>query len=277
MGKNRLKTAIFLIGISVICAATLNIFSISSHTDRSSQNLANKTVTHRIQPEKLTEKAKTIVVKVISSEGFIGSGVLVGKQDRIYTITTNAHVLRSGSLPYRVQTHDGRVYPAQLNQSSNFGGNDLALLTFNSPNYHYPVVAPIIRSTEIGDEVFVAGFPESEEEDKQQKFTLTSGKIKLILPKILDDGYQIGYTNKITNGMSGGALLNDRGDLIGINGKRAYPAWNIPSNFGDGSKVTADIHQQIIQLSWAIPMEILIPELSTRKDSSIDRQSLIQK
>ncbi|WP_442949135.1 hypothetical protein [Nostoc sp.] len=64
------------------------------------------------QPQTSTEKlrllAQAITVKVISKE-FLGSGILLRKQDSIYTVLTNAHVLRADDAPYRIQTPDGQI------------------------------------------------------------------------------------------------------------------------------------------------------------------------
>ncbi|MFQ4141201.1 tetratricopeptide repeat protein [Chlorogloeopsis sp. ULAP02] len=59
-----------------------------------------------ISTEQLRLKAQAITVKVMSDE-FLGSGILLKKNNSIYTIVTNAHVLRSGNSPYWIQTPDG--------------------------------------------------------------------------------------------------------------------------------------------------------------------------
>ncbi|WP_228039092.1 hypothetical protein [Nostoc sp. LEGE 12450] len=54
------------------------------------------------QPQTSTEKlrllAQAMTVKVMSKE-FLGSGILLRKQDSIYTVLTNAHVLRADNAP----------------------------------------------------------------------------------------------------------------------------------------------------------------------------------
>ena len=178
-------------------------------------------------------------------------------------------------MPYKIQTNDGKIYSAKLTKENDFGSKDLALLQFASPKQYQ--LGSIGTLPILGDEVFAAGFPAIQEDEEKLKFLLTTGKIALILPKSLDDGYQIGYTNNIESGMSGGALLNRQGELIGINGKQSYPALDVPSRFSDGSNVSADVHQQISRLSWAIPIETIVLKLKVSNNSIIDRKSPTHK
>lgn len=201
---------------------------------------------------KLRLQAQAITVQVMSKE-FLGSGILWQKQNSSYTVITNAHVLRADAPPYRIQTPDGRIYTAIVSKKSKFGKNDLAILQFRSPKTIYPV-SSIGSQAVVGDEVFASGFYLPENATKQ-KFSFTTGKVLLLLPKALEGGYQIGYTNNIQKGMSGGPLLNRHGEVIGINGMQANPLWDAPSVFVDGSEADKILHEQINRLSWAIPIE----------------------
>ncbi|MEI1375917.1 serine protease [Nostoc sp. UHCC 0926] len=211
------------------------------------------------QPQTSTEKlrllAQAITVKVISKE-FLGSGILLRKQDSIYTVLTNAHVLRADDAPYRIQTPDGQIYAASLPRNTKFGKNDLAILQFHSSNKIYPV-ASIASKLMVGDEVFASGFYSQNDEEKHQ-FSFTNGKVSLLLPKALEGGYQIGYSNDIQKGMSGGPLLNCQGEVVGVNGMQANPLWDAPSIFVDGSEADKGLHEQINRLSWAVPIDKLI-------------------
>jgi S1-C subfamily serine protease len=201
--------------------------------------------------DSLEQQARAITVKVMSQD-FLGSGILLRRKGTVYTVLTNAHVLQAGDPPYRVQTADGKIYTANSPQHLNFGNNDLAVLRFQSLGKY--AVASIGSPPTVGDEVFAAGFPAVEEGAKKQSLAFTTGKVSLVLAKPLEGGYQLGYTNNIKNGMSGGPLLNRRGQVVGINGMQAYPLWDAPSVFADGSKADERLHQMIISLSWAVPM-----------------------
>lgn len=196
--------------------------------------------------------AQSITVKVMSKD-FLGSGILLRRNNTVYTVLTNAHVIQAGDRPYRIQTPDGKIYTANLPQRLNFGKNDLAVLQFKSAGSIY-AVASFGPSPTAGNDVFAAGFPAMEDAGKKQSLAFTTGKVGLVLAKPLEGGYQLGYTNNIKNGMSGGPLLNSQGQVIGVNGMQAYPLWDAPSVFTDGTKAEETLHQRIIRLSWAVPI-----------------------
>ncbi len=212
----------------------------------------NNTYAKRLSVEQIRRDAQFITVKVMSKE-FLGSGILLKEENSIYTVLTNAHVLRADEPPYRIQTSDGRIWSAKMLKNVKFGTNDLAILQFRSPDRSY-TVASIAFNPAIGDDVFAAGFPYADE-GKDKGFTFTTGKITLKLPKALEGGYQIGYTNDIQKGMSGGPLLNHQGEVVGVNGMHAYPLWDVPSVFSDGSQADQKLHEQIVRLNWAVPTE----------------------
>lgn len=201
---------------------------------------------------KLKKRAATITVKVLSQD-FIGSGFILRKNKFIYTAVTNAHVLRAGKSNYRIQTSDGQIYTATPSPKHKFGSDDLAVLEFRSEK-KYPT-ATLGVHPKLGDRVFAAGFPADIEANKAKEFVFSPGKISLILPKPLEGGYQLGYTNNIEKGMSGGALFNQNGEVIGINGMHAYPLWDAPSVFADGKEANSELHSQIVRLSWAVPID----------------------
>lgn len=65
--------------------------------------------------EQLQQLAKTITVK-ISAKELLGSGTLLQRKGQIYTVITNAHVLRAAQPPYQIQTPDVRIYQTSLLQ-----------------------------------------------------------------------------------------------------------------------------------------------------------------
>ena len=224
---------------------------------------------------KLNQVAINITVKIWDDD-FLGSGTIVGKQDNHYEIITNRHVLKIGDPPYRIQTPDGEFHQAQVIADTTKKSWDLAFLTFDSGGKNYKT-APIGNSglLKIGDYVFATGFPganqlknlpELEKQnnvvaiDEQSSNNLTGlsfqiGRVSLVLDKPLTAGYQIGSTNIVKKGMSGGPLLNEQGQLVGINGKHAYPLWEAPEFYEDGSQTCLPIQELITKNSWSIPIE----------------------
>ena len=212
----------------------------------------------REKPQQLTvaqikNEARAIAVKVLSGYG-AGSGILIKKQGQTYTILTNNHVLALGER-HRIQTPDGRIYQGELVKNRSFEGNDLVLLQFRSTR-EYSVARLASSRIAVGDEVFATGFPAQDGSEKRG-FEFLLGRVSFLSPKALVGGYQIGYTNPVEKGMSGGPLLNSRGEVVGINGMHAYPLWGDPYVFKDGSKPNLP-RDLMIESSWAIPIETFL-------------------
>jgi len=81
----------------------------------------------------------------------------------------------------------------------------------------------------------------------------TNGK-GILVDKPLQDGYQIGYTNEIQEGMSGGPVLNNKGQVIGINGRGKDDNLNsIQYKYANGSGSPELIQKETYALG--IPIE----------------------
>ncbi|MGB3760568.1 MAG: serine protease [Rivularia sp. (in: cyanobacteria)] len=204
-----------------------------------------------LSPQQLQQRAENISVKVMAPE-IIGTGFLLKKQGCVYTVVTNAHVLRAGKKPLRIQTSDSKIWKAETQYVASEKGDDLAILQFRSRGEVYSIPSIGVKP-KVGTQVIAAGFP-FVEGGSRVKFLLTTGKVSLVLDKALQGGYQIGYTNDIQKGMSGGALLNQSGEVVGVNGMHAFPLWDIPSVFESGEEVDKALHEKIVRLSWAVPM-----------------------
>ena len=220
-----------------------------------------------------------------------GSGFIVQKEDNQYIVITNQHVLRAGEAPYIVQTPDGKTHSAEVvaNSVKSDYEYDLATLQFTA-DIDYSV-AKIGSSLylEVGEPIYAAGFPYSKIESKTESKTaststnsnsntnaitglsLKTGRIAIIMNQALVEGYQIGYTNDVKKGMSGGPLLNSRGEVVGVNGKHAYPLWESPELYQDGSQPCPALEKLITRSSLAIPIEKSIelnPQLKVLKPLS---------
>jgi len=101
-----------------------------------------------------------------------GSGVIIDKQGKIYTVLTANHVvcdaiqgrktvICSTDITYTIRTHNGKDYPIKDRQilQKNENDPDLAIVTFESPE-NYPVAAlGNSEDVKIGAEITVTGFP----------------------------------------------------------------------------------------------------------------------
>ncbi|WP_054469772.1 tetratricopeptide repeat protein [Planktothricoides sp. SR001] len=86
---------------------------------------------------------------------------------------------------------------------------------------------------------------------------VTEGEISLIPDQALEQGYQLGYTNLIQSGMSGGPIINSQGDIVGFNGRHGNPLFGDPFVYADGSKPTDGERQKMVGLSWGLPVSVL--------------------
>lgn len=211
-----------------------------------------------ISNEEIREHAQKITVKIFSDNSW-GSGIIIAQKGNAYTVVTNAHVLQRQENQYRLQTFDGIIHSAWQLRQQNLTNYDLALLEFKSSQSSYEVATLGNSSTlKEGEPIFAAGFPFTEEKLDNFGFKFTEGKISLLAPKSLKDGYQIGYTNDIKKGMSGGPVLNLKGEVIAINGIHAYPLWGDPYIYQDGEQPPASIRSAMERLAWAIPIDTFL-------------------
>jgi tetratricopeptide (TPR) repeat protein/S1-C subfamily serine protease len=204
--------------------------------------------TGQASAESIKALAKAFTVKVFAGQQR-GSGVILAKNGQRYTVVTNAHVIDRGK-PYRIQTPDGKTYKAVLKaKGDTFKGNDLAVLEFSAAvNYQ---VAQWGDSGAIkgAEPLFAAGFPEGE-----HQLLVSTGQVSLMAEKALLGGYRIGFSNETRQGMSGGALLNEQGKVIGILGQGNQAILERAYTYQDGSKPTAKVLQQMRESSFAVPI-----------------------
>lgn len=212
------------------------------------------------------EIAKQVTVRVLTEPG-AGSGVIISRKGKTYTVLTCQHVVAESKVDkYRIMSADGKIYPARLKSLPQLGDLDLALLEFDSVDSYQVVKLGNSNILSAGSVVYAAGFPNYNTIDKDnieetfewgtKAFKSTSGKVDLFLKKrSLPEGYSLGYTNEIKLGMSGGPVLDKKGELVGINGRLKYPIQGIDVfTFSDGKKPSVEEFEKMEALSWGIPI-----------------------
>lgn len=203
--------------------------------------------------------AAKITVRIFSSLGGDtgGSGVIIYHQEGNYYVITCHHVVEGGNYPYKIAVYDGKIYPAEIVKKNTVNSSkdyyDLALLRFASQD-KYPTIKFSENLPRENESVFATGFPFQQNLKQSMQITHTRGILAKILDKPLVGGYQLGYTNLIHTGMSGGAILNRRGELIGINGLGKFPPLGNPYVYQDGKQADEKEIQDFSQLSWGIPV-----------------------
>ncbi|MFM6521476.1 MAG: tetratricopeptide repeat-containing serine protease family protein, partial [Microcystis panniformis] len=198
----------------------------------------------------LETKAKGFTVRIDSTSGGNGSGVIIAKKGNIYTVLTADHVLcenkeesqDAASKPcpdhtYTVVTSDGKTRKIDKSTIIRQEGVDLAVFQFESLD-NYPVAEIANYNPNSGDFVFAAGFPKIGQ--NPSKWLFSGGRIHdketgLLLTRqsplsneqggtlqsvaSLTGGYELVYTSITFGGMSGGAVLDSQGRVIGIHGR----------------------------------------------------------
>ena len=211
------------------------------------------------QEQKLRHQLRSISIGILAHGETIGSGVLLAKQQQVYTVITNVQVIQAASLPFQIQTPDGQIYAAALITPPVGQNRDLSVLRFHSlRSYLTAKLATTLPKT--GDRVWSSGFPLDRLSDTDRPVSalnIVSSQIVQILPIAISGGYSIGSDRPIERGMSGGPLLNRSGKLIGINGVRANFRQHQSEMLEDGSKVGDLLHQQIKNSNWAIPSHFI--------------------
>lgn len=214
------------------------------------------------QKSRVEKYAKSITVRVFpenSNKNSGGSGVLIHRAKNQYTIVTNHHVIAQSDRIYEVQTFDNKIHTAEIVYIPESANEiDVGFLVFTSSDHNYPV-ANLNSELKIETEtpVIAGGFPFEDNFKQSQTFQGTEGTISKILERPFLGGYQIGYTNTVIKGMSGGPVLNYEGELLGINGMGKYPLLGNPYTFEDGSTIPDNQWEDFSRLSWAVPIQII--------------------
>ena len=159
------------------------------------------------------EKALSSVVNIfISNRGInrarnaVGSGVIFSKEGHI---VTNTHILTNASSVF-VEFNDGEITEAILIGADKY--SDIAVLKITGFKDLNPIDPAESSNIRVGDEVLAIGNPFGVGK------TVTSGIISATGRDYGNPYLELLQTDAAINpGNSGGALLNEEGNLIGIN------------------------------------------------------------
>ena len=159
------------------------------------------------------EKALSSVVNIfISNRGInrarnaVGSGVIFSKEGHI---VTNTHILTNASSVF-VEFNDGEITEAILIGADKY--SDIAVLKISGFEDLNPIDSAESSNIRVGDDVLAIGNPFGVGK------TVTSGIISATGRDYGNPYLELLQTDAAINpGNSGGALLNEEGNLIGIN------------------------------------------------------------
>jgi serine protease Do len=147
-----------------------------------------------------------------------GSGVLIKRQGNTYTVLTAAHVVATED-EYEIVTADETIYPLDYRRVQKLAGVDLVLVEFSSAKSYQVANLGDSSGVRSGAPVYVSGFPEPTAAITERIWNFSPGSVTANARRPLADGYALVYTNSTLPGMSGGAVLDDTGKLIGIHGR----------------------------------------------------------
>jgi Do/DeqQ family serine protease len=165
----------------------------------------------------------------------LGSGIIVRQTSNIYYVLTNNHVVADGQNVVDeiiVETDDGREYLAKLVGRDE--RRDLAVVSFEASDKHPLAVLGDSDDVDVGDWAIAVGNPLGFTSSVTMGIVSAVGRTGGPGDSINDF---IQTDASINQGNSGGALVNIRGEVIGIN------MW-IASSSGGGS----------VGLGFAIPI-----------------------
>ncbi len=193
-----------------ILARLIGISIILSHSQTAKAICSNNQV---------DEIAKKITVLIDSRKP--GSGVIIQKKGSIYSVLTAYHVVKDRNLKYEILTPDKQRYQLNYQTVRPLNNNiDLAVLQFTSTSNYQ--VAKIVNYSTVKRQtsVYVAGFPFKTANVRESVYDCRDGKvIDNSNTASADTGYTLIYDNPTLPGMSGGAVLNQQGQVIGIHGQ----------------------------------------------------------
>ena len=200
--NNKLSRINFLILIGILTYLFTNMSDGNSYEkgiSKASQSVVNINSKLKIESQVFNKK---------NSQDTVGSGIIISNDGYIIT---NLHVIK-GNRSINVELDNGQVYAANLIGFDN--RSDLAVIKITPLNPLKPIQVSNSSSIEIGDQVIAIG----------NAFglgkTFTSGIISATGRDYGNPYLDLIQTDAAINpGNSGGALINHKGNLIGINTK----------------------------------------------------------
>jgi tetratricopeptide (TPR) repeat protein len=181
-----------------------------------------------------------------------GSGVIIARQGQTHYMLTAEHVVATAD-EYEIVTPDGKKYPLDYKTVKKLPGLDLAVLTFTSPQSYRVVEMGDSSTLKESAPIFVSGFPLLGRDTTQTGYRFTSGNLLAQANRPLAKGYGLAYVNNTFAGMSGGPILNQQGQIVGIHGASKTPLTETQGLNQKGDKVGLNLGIPINSFRRALP------------------------
>lgn len=203
-----------------------------------------------------SDKRKHVNVQIQSGDSF-GSGVILRELDNGYLVVTNDHVLAPAQKLHCLRTSSGNTYVAHRIGISD-AAVDLAFLWFfpSGNRQEKARVAPswLERYPAPLSTVVSTGFSE------QHGYSQRKGMIVPLLPTALRGGYDLTYSSNVDKGMSGGAVFNSWGFIIGVNAMHADPLWDAELKDEKGRKIPQVLSRRLEKVAIGISIDRILRE-----------------
>ncbi|MDB9752807.1 trypsin-like peptidase domain-containing protein [Oceanospirillaceae bacterium] len=177
------------------------------------------------------------LIDIVASDVNLGSGVIASRDGHILT---NNHVIENAER-IQVSLADGRFAPALLVGTD--PATDLAVIKIQLDNLT-PAKVPINLDSRVGDIVFAIGNPHGL--GQSVSMGIISGKERNRLGLNTFESF-IQTDAAINAGNSGGALINTRGELVGINTAHFYNSSTSARSQGIGLAIPINIAFDVLQ------------------------------
>ncbi len=218
-------------------------------------------------PQEIAELANSVSVQINGTERGGGTGFIIAKQGTSYTVLTANHIVPNNKAIYKIRSYTTgkeyqvtRVVPLQKTDIE----LDLAVVTFNSTE-SYPVVTlgDSAQATS-GTQIFVSGYPNNRSRNQQNPPEFTQGYVSS-RPPTHKRGYTLRYSAVTQKGMSGGAVFDGEGRVVGIHGEGELDFFTNDDEFSNGSRNKTGLNS-------AVPINTFIAKLS---EAGLSRSSLL--
>ena len=173
-----------------------------------------------LTPAEVSTMAIKITVLITGPE-LQASGIIIAKDGQDYSVLTVKSVaekINSGRVA-KIKAPDQQEYSLKPDSVEILPNVDLAIIKFVS-NHKYEVAA--LGDSQLataGTPVYVAGFIQPTQAINFPLFTFTTGEITAQAPLSSRNGYNLTYDNSTLEGMNGGPVLNENGEIIAVHGK----------------------------------------------------------